>query len=325
MGLKNSPRIRRRYSVFNDATLFNGDCLALLKMIPPETAQLVITSPPYNIGKAYEKSLTLDDYLKKQCAVIEECVRILKPGGSICWQVGHHVNRHRQLLPLDLVLHPLFARHEESDQIRLRNRIVWHFEHGLNCKRRFSGRHETILWYTKGDSYTFNLDSVRIPQKYPGKKAYKGSKKGHFSGNPLGKNPGDVWNFPNVKNNHVEKTVHPCQFPVELAEKLVLALSNRGDLIADPFIGVGTTAVAAVMHDRRAAGADVVPEYLQIAHERIQKAACGTLKYRPANKPVYVPKPGTPLTIMPPHFSITGKSESSVSNAGLKPLLVRSS
>jgi adenine-specific DNA-methyltransferase len=90
---------------------------------------------------------------------------------------------------LDLALHPLFAHHSD---LRLRNRIIWHFEHGLNCKFRFSGRYETILWYTKGDDYTFNLDAIRVPQKYPGKKAYKGLKRGEYSGHPLGKNPGDV-------------------------------------------------------------------------------------------------------------------------------------
>src|SRR5207247_3887571 len=172
---------------------------------------------------------------------------------------------HGQVIPLDILLHPLFAEHEEGSGVRLRNRIVWHFEHGLHCKRRFSGRHETILWYTKGDDYLFNLDAIRIPQKYPGKRAYKGPKRGQYSGNPLGKNPGDVWIFPNVKSNHVEKTVNPCQFPVELVERFVLTVTRVGDLVVDPFMGVGTTACAAVMHGRRAAGAECVPEYLDVA------------------------------------------------------------
>lgn len=302
--MKAKRRIRGRYSADNDATLFRGDCLKLLKVIPDEAVQLVVTSPPYNVGKAYESRQTIDQYLKAQEAVISECVRVTRPGGSICWQVGNHVNGHQQIIPLDFLVDRLFSPHRESAKIRLRNRIVWHFEHGLHCRLRFSGRHETILWYTKGDKYTFNLDAVRVPQKYPGKRAYQGPNKGEFSGNPLGKNPGDVWVFPNVKGNHIEKTVHPCQFPVELPVRLILALSNPTDLVLDPYLGVGTTAVAAVLNNRRAAGAELVPEYIEIARRRVKEAVRGTLRYRPISKPVYVPLPNTTLTTPPPHFQL---------------------
>jgi len=121
----------------------------------------------------------------------------------------------------------------------------------------FLRRHETILWYSKGDEYIFNLDAVRIPQKYPGKLGYKGDRSGQYSCNPLGKNPGDVWIIPNVKSNYVEKTAYLCQFPIEIPERLILALTNEGDLVVDPFIGVGTVAVASVLHGRRVAGADL--------------------------------------------------------------------
>jgi adenine-specific DNA-methyltransferase len=298
----NRLRIRHRYSQENDVTLFRGDCLKLLKQIPDASAQVIITSPPYNVGKVYEKKQTLDEYLEFQKLVIAECIRITRMGGSICWQVGHHINGHQQVIPLDLLLHPVFSSYERTAAIRLRNRIIWHFEHGLHCKYRFSGRYETILWYTKGDDYTFNLDAVRIPQKYPGKRAYKGPNRGKYSGNPLGKNPGDLWIFPNVKGNHVEKTQHPCQFPVELPARLILALSNVGDLVVDPFIGVGSTAVAAVLHKRKVAGADLARDYLITARERVTQAARGVLPYRPYNKPVYVLPADTPLRIIPPDF-----------------------
>jgi adenine-specific DNA-methyltransferase len=318
--------MRRYYSVDNDITLYRGDCLSLLKQIPDGTAQLVITSPPYNIGKAYEKRQTLERYLNLQKEVIAECVRITRVGGSICWQVGHHINGHGQMIPLDILMYPLFAEYEEKAKLRMRNRIVWHFEHGLHCRHRFSGRYETILWYSKGDKYLLNLDAVRVPQKYPGKKAYQGPRRGEYSGNPLGKNPGDVWIFPNVKGRHMEKTQHPCQFPVELPARLVLALSKSGDLVVDPFVGVGTTAIAAVIHDRRAAGADIVPEYLEIARDRIQKAARGTLKYRPIARPVHVPHPGTPLTTTPAHFTHANQGAFPVSDRDeLQPLLVKCS
>ena len=294
--------MRARFGLENDVTLFQGDCLLLLKNIPDQTVQLVVTSPPYNIGKVYERKQKLQDYLDLQKRVIAECVRVTKPGGSICWQVGHHVNGHQQVIPLDMLLHPLFSAYENSSEVRLRNRIIWHFEHGLHCQLRFSGRHETILWYTKGDRYTFDLDAVRVPQKYPGKKAYRGPNHGNYSGNPLGKNPGDVWIFPNVKGNHIEKTKHPCQFPVELPSRLILALTSPGDLVLDPFLGVGTTAVAAALNKRRAVGAELVADYVDIARKRILEAVRGTLRFRPASKPVYVPGRNTPLTTPPPHF-----------------------
>lgn len=296
-------RVRKRYSPSNAVTLFPGDCLDLLKKIPAGSARLVLTSPPYNVGKSYETPQCLSDYLEDQREVIAECVRITSDGGSICWQIGHHLNGHSQVIPLDIMLHPLFAQYEQSDGIRLRNRIVWHFEHGLHCRRRFSGRHETILWYTKGDDYVFNLDDVRVPQKYPGKRAYKGPNRGKYSGNPLGKNPSDVWIFPNVKANHTEKTAHPCQFPIELAERLILALTCENELVVDPYLGSGTTAVAAVLLSRKAAGAELVTSYFEIARQRIRLAQKGTVPRRPLAKPVHVPKANTPLTIIPAEFA----------------------
>ena len=274
-----------RYSPGYQATLYHGDCRALLAQIAPESAQLIVTSPPYNIGKRYEKRRALDDYLREQDEVIGLCVERLTEGGSICWQVGNHIAGPNEVLPLDIALYPSFA----SRGLKLRNRIVWHFEHGLHCSRRLSGRYETILWFTKGDSYTFNLDPIRVAQKYPGKKAFKGPRTGQLTCHPLGKNPGDVWIIPNVKHNHVEKTDHPCQFPVELVERLVLSLTNPGDLVIDPYIGVGTTAIAAVRHGRRAAGADTVQEYLETARSRLRLEAAGLLRTRPMNKPVYEP------------------------------------
>ena len=151
----------------------------------------------------------------------------------------------------------------------------------------------------RATDYTFDLDAVRVPQKYPGKKYYKGPRAGQYSSNPLGKNPGDVWIIPNVKHNHPEKTIHPCQFPVELIERLVLSLTSPGDLVVDPFMGVGTTAVAALKNDRRAVGAEIEPDYHSIAHERVQMASKGELKTRPMTRPVYEPPANSALTKPP--------------------------
>jgi adenine-specific DNA-methyltransferase len=267
-----------------DPTIVCSDNLEFMKGLPDRSMQLIVTSPPYNIGKAYETKATLSAYLHAQERVIAECVRLLHPRGSICWQVGNHV-QNGEIVPLDIVLYPIFHAHG----LKLRNRIVWHFEHGLHCTRRLSGRYETILWFTKGDDYIFNLDPVRVPSKYPGKKHFKGPKIGQLSGNPLGKNPGDVWVFPNVKSNHVEKTIHPCQFPVEMVERLVLSLTNKDGKVFDPYMGVGSAVVGATMHGRVGYGCDIVQQYVDIARERIRALKNGSLKTRPMNKPVYDP------------------------------------
>ena len=294
-----SPELRvgRHWHAENHVTVFNGDCRDLLMEIPAQSAQLIITSPPYNIGKVYERRVSLQLYLEREREVIDLCVSRLRPGGSICWQVGNHIDGG-EVFPLDIVLYPLFKNHN----LNLRNRIIWHFEHGLHCSRRFSGRYETILWFTKAGAagrYVFNLDPVRVPQKYPGKKYFKGPQKGQYSANPRGKNPGDVWIIPNVKHNHPEKTIHPCQFPVELVERIVLSLTNPDDLVLDPYMGVGSALVAAVLNDRRAAGADTSIEYVRIAHERISRALDGTLRIRPRSRPVYQPPLDSSLTRRP--------------------------
>lgn len=276
--------ITEQFKTDSDAVVYAGDCIKFLRTLPSASMQMVVTSPPYNIGKPYEKRLHLDDYLAQQSEVIEQCVRVLKPSGSLCWQVGNYVN-DGEIVPLDIALYPIFRQ----SGLKMRNRIVWRFEHGLHCSRRLSGRYETINWFTKSDDYVFHLDPIRVPQKYPGKKHFKGPKAGQLSCNPLGKNPGDVWEIPNVKNNHVEKTEHPCQFPVELIERLVLALTNPGDWVLDPFLGAGTSVVAAVKHLRRGAGAEIVPKYADIALARLRQLQTGSLRTRPMNRPVYDP------------------------------------
>lgn len=296
--------ISPKYDETAKCVLFEGNCLELFKQIPDESVKLIVTSPPYNLGKPYETRLDLEDYLDQQRKVIEESVRVLDDTGSICWQVGNYVKKG-EIIPLDIILYPIFA----SLGLQLRNRIVWHFGHGLHASKRLSGRYEVVLWFSKSSNYTFNLDPIRVPQKYPQKKHFKGPKKGELSGNPLGKNPSDIWNIPNVKANHIEKTDHPCQFPVELIERLVLSMTKENDWVLDPFMGVGSTAIAALIHNRRAIGAEIMPEYVSIAHERIKKAADGNLKIRPMKRPVY--DPTEPKNSLPPKtVNLNGKQAS---------------
>lgn len=257
---------------------------AFLAGLSSGSMKLIVTSPPYNIGKEYEARSPLEIYLAEQATVIAECVRLLDPRGSLCWQVGNYVDKG-EVVPLDAMLYPEFKRHG----LKLRNRIVWHFGHGLHCSRRLSGRYETINWFTRGDDYTFHLDPIRVPSKYPGKRHFKGPNAGKLSGNPKGKNPTDVWEFPNVKNNHVEKTDHPCQFPVELVERLVLSMTDPEDAVLDPYMGVGSTIIAALKHGRRAYGCDIVPGYVETAWDRVRALQSGVLRTRPMGKPVYDP------------------------------------
>ena len=265
--------------------LFCMDVENMLDALPEKPLfDLIVTSPPYNIGKEYEHQMPIEEYVDWQRRVIEKCYARLKDNGSICWEVGNYIN-NGSILPLDIELAPIF----KNLGMKMRNRIIWHFGHGLHSKTRFSGRYEVILWYTKSDEYKFNLDAVRIPSKYPGKRSYKGENKGKLSGNPLGKNPEDVWDIPNVKGNHIEKTAHPCQFPVGLIERLVLALTDEGDTVFDPFAGAASSGVAAILHNRFFWGCDIMPDYIEISKERLEQAARGEVKYRPYDKPIYDP------------------------------------
>lgn len=280
----------------NDFQVLNGDSLKVLKSVEDGKFDLIITSPPYNVGKSYETKTSIEKYLETQEEIIDELVRTLSEKGNLCWQVGNYVNKG-EVFPLDIFYYQIFKKHG----LKLRNRIIWHFGHGLHASNRFSGRYETILWFSKTDEYIFNLDNVRVPSKYPGKRHFKGPKKGQISGNPKGKNPSDIWeivlqdwescmwNIPNVKSNHPEKTVHPCQFPIELVERCILALTNEGSWVLDPFSGVGSTIIASLKNNRNAIGIEKEKEYCKIANQRIVDFNEGNLKIRPINKPIHKP------------------------------------
>ena len=279
-----------------EIVLFSGDVNQFITQIPDNSITLILTSPPYNLGKEYENRVSIEQYLKAQAHLIAQLYRVLRQDGSICWQVGNFVE-NGEVYPLDILYYPIF----KELGLKLRNRIIWKFGHGLHASKRFSGRYETILWFTKSDEYIFNLDAVRVPAKYPGKRHFKGPNKGKPSGNPLGKNPSDVWeillqdweelvwDIPNVKSNHPEKTIHPCQFPIELVERCVLALTNEGDWVFDPYMGVGSTLLGSLMHKRRAMGCEKEILYVEITRQRILDYFNGTLRYRPIGKPVYQP------------------------------------
>lgn len=291
-----APEIVAEWEEQSRIVLAQDDVHEFIRTLPGEFVKLIITSPPYNLGKEYENRVGLRDYLATQKEIISELVRVLHPEGSICWQVGNFV-KDGEVFPLDIYYYDIF----KDFGLQLRNRMIWYFGHGLHAKKRFSGRYETILWFSKTEDYIFNLDPVRIPSKYPGKRHFKGPKKGQISGNPLGKNPSDIWEFvaqewdlqlwdiPNVKSNHPEKTEHPCQYPVELVERCLLALTDEDDWILDPFAGVGSSLIAGIKHNRKVIGCDKEEVYIEIAKERINAFYRGQLKLRPLGKTVYKP------------------------------------
>jgi len=300
-----APTIYPDYRSRNRVTLHEGDALDFLQSLNKHSVQLIVTSPPYNIGKEYEERAEIQHYLSYQREVIRECTRVLKPDGSICWQTGNYVrsysNRKASIIPLDILFYQDFS----DLGFELRNRIVWRFGHGLHSTYRLSGRYEVVSWYTKTDNYTFNLDKIRVPQKYRGKRAYQGPNKGKPSGNPLGMNPSDywdglpiedhekelmedLWDIPNVKGNHLEKAEHPCIFPVSLVRRLVKMLSNKRHLVVDPYVGTGTTLLGGWLEGRRVAGSDNNPTYTAIAHDRLMQLFDGKLRFR-EDKPVFTP------------------------------------
>ncbi|OQX26058.1 MAG: site-specific DNA-methyltransferase [Desulfobacteraceae bacterium IS3] len=302
--------IETRFHSSADIVLYHGDALQFVSTIPDNTISLIITSPPYNLGKKYENQVSISKYLETQEEIISQLYRILRQDGSLCWQVGNYVE-NGEVYPLDILYYQIF----KNLGMYLRNRIIWYFGHGLHASKRFSGRYETLLWFTKSDHYVFNLDPVRIPSKYPGKRYYKGPNIGKLSGNPYGKNPSDVWEFiakewdealwniPNVKSNHPEKTIHPCQYPIELVERCVLALTKKNDWVYDPYAGVGSALLAALIHGRKAAGSEKEQEYVKIARDRIRDYYNGTLKIRPIGRPVHEPTGKEKIVQIPQEWS----------------------
>jgi adenine-specific DNA-methyltransferase len=296
-----------------DLKLIRADVQSGLKLIDNGSIQLIITSPPYNIRKVYERdtAMSLDEYLEWFTPIAESLSEKLAHSGSLCWQVGNFI-KDNQVFPLDFFFYSIFSKLG----LTLRNRIIWRFNFGLHATKRLSGRYETLLWFTKSDKYVFNLDAIRVPQLYPGKRhsARKGPQKsGLPSGNPRGKNPSDFWTFsaadhfaadpvweiPNVKSAHPEKTIHPCQFPHELAERCILAFTQAGDTVLDPFIGAGTSAVAAIKAGRKSIGIDKDVKYVRLTRKRVEALLAGDLKLRNSGLSVRLPSDAESVARIP--------------------------
>ncbi len=253
------------YFQAQNCVLYNTDCLGAMRKLSNNYIDLTITSPPYNIGKSYEKPLPLDDYLKWCEEWIAEVYRITVPNGSFWLNLGYlSIPERAKAIPLPYLLWSRIPFH-------LIQEVVWNYGAGVAGKKFFSPRNEKFLWYVKDQgNYTFNLDDVRDPNvKYPNQK-----KNGKIKVNSIGKNPSDVWCFPKVTSGKdrasPERTPHPAQFPEAVIERVIKSSSNKGDIILDPFIGSGTTAVVALAQERYVVGFEINSAYCDIAAKRIE-------------------------------------------------------
>jgi adenine-specific DNA-methyltransferase len=246
--------------------LYKGDCVELMKLLGEDVFDLVVTSPPYNIGKAYEQTRSLEDYLTWSEKWTKEVYRLTKAQGSFWLNLGYlTIPNKAHAIPISYLLW-------DKIPFYLIQEVVWNYGAGVAAKRFFSPRNEKFLWYVKdANSYTFNLDDVRDPNvKYPNQK-----KNGKIKVNPLGKNPTDVWQIPKVTSGQnrssKERTPHPAQFPKALIERIIKSSSNEGDIILDPFMGSGTTAEVALQNNRAVVGFELKKDYIDVSAERLEK------------------------------------------------------
>lgn len=254
-------------------TTATADVLDFLAEIPNDSIACHVTSPPYNASKPYLGSSTADAlhhvyFHGWLMQIVAEMARTLKPGGVVCLNIGNTRDQSGDWLPMDVMLFEDLRR----AGLTFQNRVVWTQPHGLTPAERLAGRYETVLIFSKGPMASFNPSTARKPQKFPGKRAYKGPNKGQLSGNPLGAWPTDVWDdISSVRSNHPDRThgAHPAQFPVALAKRAILLYTMPGDMVCDVFMGSGSTAVASIESGRHFVGADLGYETLRdkrVAH-----------------------------------------------------------
>lgn len=256
---------------YNDGNvvIYNGDCTDFMSSMPASSVPLTITSPPYNIGKEYEKVMSIDNYLDWSTKWIKRVHTLTCHNGSFWLNLGYvRIEGKAKAIPLPYLIWdrvPFFMIQE----------IVWNYGAGVAGKKFFSPRNEKLLWYVKDEKdYIFNLDAIRDPNvKYPNQK-----KNGKLKCNPLGKNPSDVWQIAKITSGRnrssKERTIHPAQFPIELVRRIILASSQVGQIVLDPFLGSGSTAEAAIREGRKVIGFEINEQYAELAAKRIENVKC---------------------------------------------------
>lgn len=245
--------------------IYNLDCLEAMAILPDQSINLTVTSPPYNIGKEYENLLPLDDYINWCEKWITEVYRLTLYDGAFWLNLGYlSIKNRAKAIPISYLLW-------DKIPFYLIQEIVWNYGAGVAGSKFFSPRNEKFLWYVKNpEAYTFNLDDIRDPNvKYPNQK-----KNGKIKVNPLGKNPTDVWEFPKVTSGQnrssKERTAHPAQFPSAVIQRIITASSHENEIVLDPFLGSGTTAMVALDLNRLVIGFEIRQDYCDIAANRIE-------------------------------------------------------
>jgi adenine-specific DNA-methyltransferase len=245
--------------------IYNLDCLEAMAILPDQSINLTVTSPPYNIGKEYENLLPLDDYINWCKKWITEVYRLTLYDGAFWLNLGYlSIKNRAKAIPISYLLW-------DKIPFYLIQEIVWNYGAGVAGSKFFSPRNEKFLWYVKNpEAYTFNLDDIRDPNvKYPNQK-----KNGKIKVNPLGKNPTDVWEFPKVTSGQnrssKERTAHPAQFPSAVIQRIITASSHQNEIVLDPFLGSGTTAMVALDLNRLVIGFEIRQDYCDIAANRIE-------------------------------------------------------
>lgn len=205
----------------DNQTIILGDAIKELKKLPDNSVDLIITDPPYNLNKDYETTkdnLEFEEYIDFSRNWLNECKRILKSTGTIYVFMGMRYIAY------------IYAILEKELQLNFCSWITWHYTQGIGKTKGFSSRHDDILMFTVDKkNYTFNLDAIRVPQKY-----YR------RINNMRGANPGNVWEFSHMHFCNDNRFNHPTQKPEGLYERMVLASSNENDTVLDPFLGSGT-------------------------------------------------------------------------------------
>ena len=177
----------------------------------------------------------------------------------------------------------LFTLMEDRHGLLFNSWITWHYTQGMGRKIGFSPRHEDILFFTRTNKYTFNLDDVRVPQKYFRQR-----------NNMAGANPGDVWQFSHVHYCSAERVEHPTQKPEALLERIIRASSEPGTLVLDPFVGSGTTSRVAAHLCRNSIGIDINPDYIAMTRQRLADASTSLDSFDPRIQRTPLDLPNTP-------------------------------
>jgi site-specific DNA-methyltransferase (adenine-specific) len=237
--------------MMSDIEIKCGDSINLLKELPPNSVNLIVADPPYNLGKDYGNNHDLkgfDDYLDFTRQWTAEAKRVLSEDGTMYVFMGVRFISY------------LYGILDKEQQLYFSSWVVWHYTQGLGKTKGFSPRHDDILVFNKSKKFKFNLDDVRVPQKY-----YRAKN------NMRGANPGDVWKFSHVHYSNPNRQNHPTQKPEGLIERMVLASSDEGDTVLDPFSGSGTTLRVCQQLNRKGIGFELNPEYVEMTKDRLSE------------------------------------------------------